>query len=168
MKAEINWVLKVVSSHFSFNSCSDINDIFKLMFSDSDISSQFSCGKTKCSYICCFNIAPYIKQNVKELLVTQSHFVILFDESLNKATKSKQMDVHCRFWQAYGQISTRYYTSAFMGHAKADDMLQHFEDCIEELNINKLSQISMDGPNVNWKFYKDYCAKFADVSGKLY
>ena len=45
MKAEIIWVLKVVSSHFSFNSCSYINDVFKLIFSDSDISSQFSCGK---------------------------------------------------------------------------------------------------------------------------
>ena len=153
LKAEIIWVLKVVSSHFSFNSCSDINDVFKLMFGDFDVSSQFSCGKTKCSYICCFGIASYIKQNLKELLASQPHFVILFDETLNRATESKQMDVHCRFWQD-GQISTRYYASAFMGHAKAYDMLQHFEDCMKELNVNKLTQISMDGSNVNWKFYK--------------
>ena len=81
LKAEIIWALKLVSSHFSFNSCSDINDVFKLMFGDSDISSQFFCGKTKCSYICCFGIAPYIKQNLKELLASQPHFVILFDET---------------------------------------------------------------------------------------
>ena len=165
IKAEIIWVLKVVSSHFSFNSCSDINDVFKLMFGDSDISSQLSCGKTMCSYICCFGIAPYFKQNLKELLASQPHFMILFDETLNRATKSKQMNVHCRFWQD-GQISTRYCASAFMGHAKVDDMLQHFEDCMKEFNVNELTQISMDGPNVNWKFYKDYCAKRVDISDK--
>ena len=97
------------------------------------------------------------------MLATQPHFFILFDESLNKASKWTCI---VNFGKQMVKISTRYYTSAFIGHAKADDMLQHFEDYIEELNINKLTQISMDGPNVNWMFYKDYCAKFADVSGK--
>ena len=38
-----------------------------------------------------------------------------------------------------------------MGHATADDMVEHFDASTEGLDKNKLLQISMDGPNVNWK-----------------
>lgn len=78
---------------------------------------------------------------------------MLFDESLNKAIHTKQMDFHVRFWQANGEVKTRYLGSEFIGHATAADMLK-FNACVGKLNLAKLVQIAMDGPTVNWAFYE--------------
>ena len=40
-----------------------------------------------------------------------------------------------------------------MGHATTADMLTHFRNRMALLNPSSLVQISMDGPNANWKFY---------------
>ena len=70
--------------------------------------------------------------------------MLLFDESLNHELQKKQMDFH----------ETRYYNSEFLVHASAENMLEKFHSCKENLSFGNLIQLSMDGPNVNWKFYK--------------
>ena len=42
-----------------------------------------------------------------------------------------------------------------MGHATTADMLTHFRNGMALLNPSSLVQISMDGPNINWKFYRN-------------
>ncbi|GFR96068.1 peptidase M20 domain-containing protein 2 [Elysia marginata] len=56
-------------------------------------------------------------------------------------------------WIRDDKVETHYYTSVFLGHAKADDVFQQLFSAID-LNIGKLVQLGMDGPNVNWKVYK--------------
>ncbi len=48
-----------------------------------------------------------------------------------------------------------------MGHARAEDILENIVGCIEtnNLTLQGVMQVSMDGPNVNWSFHK----KFNDV-----
>ena len=43
----------------------------------------------------------------------------------------------------------------FVGHATAEDMEHHFDTGVinSGLSIKNMAQISMDGLNVNWKFY---------------
>ena len=53
----------------------------------------------------------------------------------------------------YNEVITRYLTSEFLGHATAEDMLVKFEACTERLSKRNLVQLSMNGPNVNWKFF---------------
>ena len=128
--------------------------LFKVMFPDSQIAAKFSCGERNTSYLCVFGIAEYFKVEVISE-VTGPH-TILFDESLNKMMKQKQMDIHVRYLNA-GKVSTRYIGSNFLGHDTATDMLQHFHENVLEngLDINNMVQVSMDGPNINRKFY-DY------------
>ena len=38
-----------------------------------------------------------------------------------------------------------------MGHAAASDISSHLDPIVCELDHSKLIQLSMDGPNVNWK-----------------
>ena len=71
-KAEILWELRGVMSHFSVNSSADIADIFKVMFPDSAIAQKMNFGPNKLSYMICFGIAPYFKQ---QLLVKERHFL---------------------------------------------------------------------------------------------
>ncbi|GBN01837.1 hypothetical protein AVEN_156756-1 [Araneus ventricosus] len=124
------------------------------MFKDSLIAKQFSCGATKTAYVCCFGLAPYFKANLIKCLDNVEQYAVLFDETLNKATQLKQMDILVRFWHN-DQVATRYLASAFIGHAKADDILSAFYKCVEKLKLSKILQISMDGPNVNWKFFEN-------------
>ena len=151
--AEIMWAIKVVTAHFSYSACNDASDLFRSMFPDSAIAAKFSCARTKCAYLCRFGIAPYFSELLLKSVKACSEFVLLFDESLNPVTQTKQMDVYIRMWDITGIVITRYFGSVFMGHADAAGMLQKLNDCIRSLNLAKLVQISMDGPNVNWKLF---------------
>ncbi|KAK0067710.1 hypothetical protein Bpfe_002551, partial [Biomphalaria pfeifferi] len=153
INAEILWALKVVCSHYSFNSCHDIADYFALMFPDSNIAKKMSCGKDKISYLVSFGLGPYFQDLLKVKLKTVNDgFVLLYDESLNRELNKKQMDMHVRYWDT-DKVVTRYYGSAFLGHATAQDM---HEKLCENFHFDGKSvvQISMDGPNVNWALFK--------------
>ena len=51
IKAEIVWALKMTSSNFSYNSCSDIPATFKMMFEDSPTAQSFSMADRKFVYV---------------------------------------------------------------------------------------------------------------------
>ena len=82
LKSEILWTLKTISSHCSYNSNENIDQIFRVMFPDSQIAAKFTCRSRKTSYLCVFGLG---------------YFTILFDESLNKKCEAKEMDIHIRF-----------------------------------------------------------------------
>lgn len=46
-EAEIRWVIKMIMSHYSFNSCPDISAIFGQMFPESEIAKRFMFRATK-------------------------------------------------------------------------------------------------------------------------
>ena len=49
-----------------------------------------------------------------------------------------------------------------MGHGTYTDILQHFDEIAKDLNTAYLYQISMDGSNVNLKFYREFVQKRED------
>lgn len=160
-KAEVLWALKSVVSHHSFNSCKDLNDLFKSMFPDSQIASKFQLGPTKLAYVVRFGLAPHFQSELVSTLHECQHLVLAFDESYNKVTQSGQMDLHIRFWnESTGRVCTRYFDSQFLGHATADNLLDAFELGMKSLNVKTVAQISMDGPNVNWSFVDKFKTKF--------
>ena len=79
------WILQNSQEHISSK-----------MFSDSNITKDFTCGKRKCSYIVKFWLLPYFLEFLKSELSNASHYVALFDESYNNAAKENQMDSHKR------------------------------------------------------------------------
>lgn len=62
------------------------------------------------------------------------------------------MDVHVRLWNL-DHVKTHYLTSVFMGHASASDIYEELEPLVRDLGFRIAIQLSMDGPNVNWKVY---------------
>lgn len=159
LNAEILWCLKIASSHYSFRSCSNISDLFKSMFHDSTIASQFSMSYDKVAYFLNFGIYPVFHHDLVSNLSSASVFSISFDESMNDVLQQQQMDIFVKFWDDKLESAvTRYFASVFMGYTKATDMLDKFKSGVRELNMVKCLQLSMDGPNVNWLFlslYKD-------------
>ena len=59
INAKIMWNLDVVMSKYSFHLNLIKNELFATIFSDSEETKAFSCGKTKCSYLENYGIASY-------------------------------------------------------------------------------------------------------------
>lgn len=154
LSAEVVWCLHVVSSHSSYKSSEGTGKLFHKMFPDSVIAKEFGCGESKCARLARWGIAPHFKKLLTSDVNHAEAFVLLFDESLNFENQKKQMDIHVRFWQ-HDQISTRYFGSEFLGKGDADHLVKSFLESVESLQLGKLLQIGMDGPNVNLKFHRE-------------
>ncbi|KAJ8893292.1 hypothetical protein PR048_005883 [Dryococelus australis] len=130
MDAEIRSALKCIDSHYSLNSCEGLSELFKNMFPDSSIVKQFSCSATKCAYIIYFELAPY--------------FIVAIFKCAN---------IHINWDSNSNEVTTRYFTSVFMGHSSEEVTLSVLREATEKLNVSKLLNLSMDGPTVNWKLF---------------
>ena len=60
------------------------------------------------------------------------------------------MDFIVRFIKD-GKVEMRYLGSAFLGYTTAADLKRNFDEATKDLDKRKMIQVSMDGPNVNWK-----------------
>jgi hypothetical protein len=124
---------------------------------------QMNLGRDKASYSVQFGLAPYFHDRLMDCVNKAPVYVVCFDESLNKVTQEKQMDCHVRYYDC----ATRFITSSFLGHAKASDLNEAFQDNCKRLDPQKLLQVSMDGPNVNLKFHMDLSSQLvADYNKK--
>ena len=84
LHGKVLWVIKVITSHYSFSSCEDISCLFSKMFPNSQIAQSFSCEATKCVYLVCFGIYPYFHELLIEKIHAVKYYTLLFDESLNQ------------------------------------------------------------------------------------
>ena len=46
-----------------------------------------------------------------------------------------------------------FFVNYFFGHACAEDLMKKVEEDIQELDMKKMDQVSVDEPSVNWKLY---------------
>ncbi|KAJ8050248.1 hypothetical protein HOLleu_03380 [Holothuria leucospilota] len=126
---------------------------------DSEIAKSMTFGETKSMYMACFGLAPYFSK-LLEKKAKEQPFVLLFDESLNRELQKKQLDIHFCVWDD-NKVSTRYYTSDFLGHACTVDIIDSFDKNVAKTLTYKNLQVSMDGPNVNWSVFKKLSEKLA-------
>uniref|UniRef100_A0A3P9AK00 Oxysterol-binding protein n=2 Tax=Esox lucius TaxID=8010 RepID=A0A3P9AK00_ESOLU len=136
LRAEVLWCLHTAEKHHSLNSNENLAEVFKAMFPDSDIAKLFTCGKDKTGYIIRFGLAPHFKQELINTINKAGQFVLMFDESLNQSTKTKQLHVHIRFWED-DRVQSRYLGSQFLGHAV--DLLHHIKGPKGE-NVGSITQ----------------------------
>ena len=153
VKAEILQALHIVNKNLSFASAKEDSLRFQTMFPDSAIARSYSMADTKAQYVIKFGIADYLK---KKLIydVKNTPFSFLFDESTNNQVK-KQYDGYVSYWSLrYDQVVTAYAGSLFVGHCKADDLVEHYNEFIRKLELSSdyLLHLGMDGPNVNLSF----------------
>ena len=154
--------MKLCASHYSYKSSDDASRLFAAMFPDSAIASKFTCGKQKANYLLCHGLAPYFKELLLTTVREQDAFVLLFDESYNSITKNKQMDVLVRMWTSATRVTSCYLCSVFMGQDRASDIREHFLQSTQDVGLQNLLQVSMDGPSVNWAFYEKLQQKVKD------
>ena len=155
VKAEIVWALKFDMSHFSLRLRLKLNDLFKCMFTESQIASKFSLSKTKCSYIINFGLAPHFTEVLLSQIKPSSFFVISYDVSLNKILRNEQMDCTIRFWEnETGVVCLKYFDSKFLLWPNSTNLFEKLLESTKSLDFSKLLQFSMDSPNVTWDVLK--------------
>ena len=86
-------------------------------------------------------------------MISLNMFCYLTSQSLNSEMQSKQLDVLVRYWNA-DKVESRYFTSYILGHTDAEAVHDKFESVCGDLAYERLAQLSMDGPNVNWKVFR--------------
>ena len=64
-------------------------------------------------YLCVFGIAEHFKTTLLDQVNGCPDIVLLFDESLNKKSQAKQMDVHVRYMEG-DMMVTKYLDSVFL------------------------------------------------------
>ena len=79
----------MIQNHQSYNSSKHTSPLFSLMFPDSNIAKQFSCGPSKCSYLTTSGLAPYLEQNLYDMIDRVPVYSVSFDESFNRVTKNE-------------------------------------------------------------------------------
>ena len=114
------------------------------MFLDSVIAKSFTCGEKKCAYVVCHGLATFFVQQLADKTKLLDCFVLLFDESLNKFMQTKQLDIHVRYVNGAQNA---------VGHATAALMAEAFMEKCHSLNMTRMIQLSMDGPNFSCSFY---------------
>lgn len=156
-QAEILFALKLAASNYSFRSYADIVDVCKAAFADSQVVQHMQLGASKVSYTIAHGLAPHFKAMfVADCRAGTGYYTIHFDETTTRQVK-KQMDMHISFWsEKWKKITTVYIDSVFLGHASADKLEEVIVKFIEDENLDmrKLLQFSMDGPNVNLSFLR--------------
>ena len=164
IKAEIIWTLKCVMGSCSGCFSDDIDERFLAMFPDlKSVLNNFSLARTKPSYVINHGLAPYFKNQHKTALQKSKVYVYSFDESLNSVTQTSEMNLYIRYWDKTEiAVKVRYYGSSFLGHGRHSDILNHFMSLTRSLKSEALYQVSMDEPNVNLKFFKEFAASFKE------
>ncbi|XP_049518510.1 uncharacterized protein LOC125943340 [Dermacentor silvarum] len=165
IKAEVMWCLNAVMTHTSLRAAAASASLFPLMFPSSATAKKMQLGKDKVGYTIVHGLAPFFRESLVSEVSQASHLVVAFDESLNNVAQKEQMDVLVRFWSdAEESVKTRYLTSCFLGHTRAEELVSAFKSATDGLSRSKILQISMDGPNVNMKFLREIKQELCESS----
>lgn len=144
-----------MDNNYSFASACNDNSRFREMFPDSNIAKSYAQSETKMKYMIQFGLAPYLKEKLV-YDVNSTPFTFKFDETTNRQVQ-KQYDGYLQYWsKERNEVSNAYCESLFIGHCTADDLLQHYEEFTQKLDLDSsfLLHLGMDGPNVNLSFQR--------------
>ena len=101
------------------------------------------------------DFTPYYRDLLLSEVIASPIFVLSYDESMNVILKNEQMDCGVRYWDAgFGVVQARYIDSKFLRRPNSQNLVDKLIEATEMLDLGKLIQVSMDGPNVNWEVLK--------------
>lgn len=149
-EAEAIFVMSVVSKSIPYSWADTATDMYKRMFPDSDIAKNFSCGRTKLSYIVSDGLGPHFKSKIiAELCRPNVFFSLMIDETPKPEQRVQQLDVLIRYFsESQKQVVVEHLQSFNLGRATGDIIAGCVEDALAELPTQGLLCFFSDGPNV--------------------
>ncbi len=160
----------MATSHlgFSYNSSQFLPEVFRSMFPDSQIATDYSLRSRKMSYIISHGTGYYFTNELIKDVRKAHGFTLIFDETTIAGVR-KQLDIFFRYWSEMKNCAcVRFYKSIMLGHATADIVSRSIIDSLKSdgVDITKMLMLGMsyfslfpciicftrvgrDNPNVN-------------------
>ena len=114
------------------------------MFPDSKIAKQFAWGPSKMAYMATFGLVPYFSEILVKELSEVPFYSLSFDQSYNTVDKKEQLDVLVRYYDVKRSKvvdSLTYVSSKFLGHTRADNLLDSIKEATHEPELEKIITI---------------------------
>ena len=149
LAAEIRWASFLAENDLPMALSDKAPDLFRVMFPDSAIAKEFSCARTKASYILTDGIGDYEHSNLVEKM-KNTNFSILIDESTQIQGK-KFLHILSRFYDTKkSDIVTYFYKAVVVNNANAENIVSAINSAFEEDGIpwKHVIQVMSDSPNV--------------------
>lgn len=136
VRAELVWVLKSIASDFPAAAVSEgIRETFVAMFPGS-VPDEFTLSRTKVRYLVTDALAPYFR----DILLNDAknaYFTLCYDETTNAAGK-KELQIAIRYWSpSKGRVAISHLQTYFIGSAKAEDILKHLNDAMQNASLSR-------------------------------
>ncbi|CAF1540850.1 unnamed protein product, partial [Rotaria sordida] len=150
-RAKILWAMNAPYHGYSYLSCNESGDLFKMIFLDSKITQEFKMKQTELSHMISHDLGPFFTRDLLQDIKQCEGFVLCSDEQKNHQN-NKQLDLFLKYWSIEMQdVVICYYKSVLLDHASAytirDCIVDSFR--IDGIDIKHLSMIERDNPNVN-------------------
>lgn len=124
------------------------------MFPYNSTASVFSLSWTKAHYVVNDGIASKFKQLWLHDIKKSDILVVSFDESLNQATQSSEIEMDTKYYVFIeNEVKVKYIGSSFMGHWTHEDLIELFTNLIEDVELKKKYQVPLDHSNFNVKVF---------------
>lgn len=82
--------------------------------------------------------------------------VFSFEEGLNEVTQTCKIDGYVGFWNKTElKVNVWFIVSTFFDHETYQNLLKHFHKVTKELDCSTLYQVTIVGPSMNLKLYKE-------------
>ena len=108
------------------------------MFPYNSTASVFSLSWTKAHYVVNDGIASKFKQLWLHDIKKSDILVVSFDESLNQATQSSEIEMDTKYYVFIeNEVKVKYIGSSFMGHWTHEDLIELFKNLIEDVELKK-------------------------------
>jgi hypothetical protein len=143
--AECIWAMATSQLGFSYNSSQFLPEIFRSMFPDSSIATDYSLRPRKLSYIISIGTGYYFTNELLKDIRKAHGFSLLFDETTIPGVR-KQLDLFFRYWsETKNGVCVRFYKSIILGHATADIISQSIIDSTkgDGIDITKMLMLGM-------------------------
>ena len=137
---------------------------FAAMFSQLESLYKFNLARTKSMYVINHGLAPFFKSMLNDSLQKCNIHVFYFNESLNEVTQTCEMDMYIRSWNDNSNTVNVRCGSSFLERATHPDLFYHFNSLTKDFDPTHLYQISMDGANVNMKFFEEFSQQHKERS----
>lgn len=148
--AEAIFAMAVVSKDIPYAWGTTATDIYKKMFTDSDVAKNFNCARAKLSYVISDGLGPFFKSKlVAELCRPNVFFALVIDETPKPEQRVQQLDLLVRYFsESRQQVVVEHLHSFNLGRATGDIIVECIEDALAELPRQGLLCFFSDGPNV--------------------
>ncbi|CAF0889999.1 unnamed protein product [Didymodactylos carnosus] len=136
---------------YSYRSNEYMSDLFKTMFPDSRIATDFVMRSKKVSYVIAHGISVYFHDELVKDVKKSNGYSLIYDETTTVGVK-KQLDIYLRYWsEEHHGVVVRYFKSILLGHATGAIISKEIIDSLKTdgIDIKKLLMLGRDNPNVN-------------------